>query len=200
MQDDKIVWSSKGTEDWVWSLSDDELIREVSEFDDDMEDYMDSDGEYDFDRLRSRLLPDWDYDPDYEDLEEYIIPEIEKQCYNGMIWFIGNYQRWDGGRHALGFFDDVEKGLQKVCYPNYDSTAVLYDDDGDLCFTEYSHDAPMGGTAMTLYSFKNAAAFDRANEDGEDYDLVYDYAEDFDMVEKWIDEGLLTPIDAKSIY
>ena len=131
------------------------------------------------------------------DLEESIIPAIENQCYNDMIWFIGNYQRWDGGHHALGFFDDVEKGIKKVCYPNYDSTAVLYDDDGELCFTEYSHDTPMGGTSMTLYSFKDAAAFDRANEDGEDYDLVYDYAEDFDMVEKWIDEGLLTPVSSK---
>ena len=126
MQDDKIIWSSNSIEDWVYGLSDEELIQEVSALDDDMDYYLDDDGEYDFDRLRSRLLPDGMYDPCYEDLTEAIIPAIEEQCYNNMIWFIGNYQRWNGGHRALGFFDDVE---------NFFNNDVL-NEESNVCFGE----------------------------------------------------------------
>ena len=213
--DDSVVWSSKAAEDWVYGLSDEEVLNECLssyEFYGDLDSYYeygdidpDSDGSddhdvthWDIDGLRGRLLPGDDYDPDYEELEYNIIPAIEKQCYDNEIWFVGNYQRWDGGHDALGYFDDVEKGILKVCYPNYDSTATLYyDDDGNLTFTESSHDAPMGGTAMTLYSFKDKAAYDAADdyqasieEDGS-VDYSKEYGPD---VKVWIEKGWFTPI------
>ena len=107
----------------------------------------------DIDRMLREITSNWDGEMELEDLTDVVIPEIEKQCAGNMIWAIGNYQRWDGGYHALGFYSDVEDGIRSLCYPNYDSSSALINDGGNLVFTESSHDAPVGGTAMTLYSF-----------------------------------------------
>ena len=172
----------------------------------------------DLDDARSRLsYKDDAWDPDYEDLEDSIAPAVAEQCYHNYLWMIGNYQRWNGGREALGFFTDAEQGLISTCYPNYDSTAELINDDGNLAFTEYTHDTPMGGTLMTLYSFKDKASFDAAEEyinteyTETDYEgnqrhipeywgyeaSIDDLAEDFNAVSAWIDNGWLTPVSAK---
>ena len=140
-----------------------------------------------------------DYDADYEDLKYDIAPAVAKQCYGGHLWFIGNYQRWDGGREAMGYYDDAEKGLVDVCYPNYDSHSWLVNEDGAVVFGESNHDAPMGGTSMTLYSFKDRQAYDAADNE-EDGDGVYYGNEDFASVKHWIEQGWLTPVDANKLF
>ena len=194
IDNDKVVWSSTGTEDYIYSSDRDTLLYDFGANLEEMD--------VDVDKLTDDELADTiaqyfaDPDFDYEDLREGVIPEIEKQCYNDMIWFVGKYQRWDGGRDAVGYFDHVAKGITDVCYPNYDSHSELYtDENGNLWFTEYTHDAPTGGTAMQLFSFKDRNAFDRADTDNEDgADGVYYDSEDPKTVHSWIEKGYLTPI------
>ena len=174
----------------------------------------------DIDRMLHYIMLDWDGEMELVDLTNVVIPKIEKQCAGNMIWAIGNYQRWDGGYHALGFYSDVEDGIKKLCYPDYDSSSALINDGGNLVFTESSHDAPMGGTSMTLYSFKDNASINAAedyiNEEYTEIDSdgvahkipeywgyeasVDDLAEDFEAVDEWIRHGWLTPIDANSLF
>ena len=172
----------------------------------------------DIDDMRSELANDEMSEViDYDNLVESIAPEIERQCHNNVFWMVGNYQRWNGGHSAYAFFDDVEKGLVKVCYPNYDSTADLINDNGNLVFTEYTHDAPMGGTYMTLYSFKDADAWNAAEDwlnteyteldyEGNERHIpeywgyeadISDVAEDADVLSAFIERGYLTPVSAK---
>ena len=174
----------------------------------------------DVDSMLQDITSGWDGEMELEALTNVVIPEIEKQCAGNMIWAIGNYQRWDGGYHALGFYSDVEDGIKKLCYPSYDSSSALINDRGNLVFTESSHDAPMGGTAMTLYSFKDNASINAAedyiNEEHTEIDSegvahkipeywgyeasVDDFAEDSVVVNEWIRRGWLTPIDANSLF
>ena len=174
----------------------------------------------DIDRMLQDITSNWDGEMELEVLTNMVIPEIEKQCAGNMIWAIGNYQRWDGGHQALGFYSDVEDGIRSLCYPDYDSSSALINDGGNLVFTESSHDAPMGGTAMTLYSFKDNASINAAedyiNEEYTEIDSegvahkipeywgyeasVDDLAEDFEAVDEWIRHGWLTPIDANSLF
>ena len=187
-------------------------------------DEMDADSipfkDMDINRMLQDITSDWDGEMELEDLTNTVIPEIEKQCAGNMIWAIGNYQRWDGGYHALEFYSDVEDGIRGLCYPDYDSSSALINDEGNLVFTESSHDAPMGGTAMTLYSFKDNASINAAedymNEEYTEIDSegvahkipeywgyeasVDDFAEDFEVVDEWIRRGWLTPIDANSLF
>lgn len=173
----------------------------------------------DIDSMLQDIMSDWDGEMELVDLTNSVIPEIEEQCAGNMIWAIGNYQRWDGGYHALGFYSDVEDGIRSLCYPDYDSSSALINDGGNLVFTESSHDAPMGGTSMTLYSFKDNASINAAedyiNEEYTEIDSkgvahkipeywgyeasVEDFAEDFEAVDEWIRRGWLTPIDANSL-
>lgn len=170
----------------------------------------------DIDLMLRDITSNWDGEMELLDLTNAVIPEIEKQCADNMIWAIGNYQRWDGGHRALGFYSDVEDGIRSLCYPDYDSSSALINDGGNLVFTESSHDAPVGGTAMTLYSFKDNASINAAedyiNEEYTEIDSegvahkipeywgyeasVDDLAEDFEAVDEWIRHGWLTPIDA----
>ena len=174
----------------------------------------------DIDRMLHYIMLDWDGEMELVDLTNVVIPEIEKQCAGNMVWAIGNYQRWDGGYNALGFYSDVEDGIRSLCYPDYDSSSALINDGGNLVFTESSHDAPMGGTSMTLYSFKDNASINAAedyiNEEYTEIDSegvahkipeywgyeasVDDFAEDFGAVDEWIHRGWLTPIDANSLF
>ena len=188
------IWASDAEYDYVESLDRDTLLNEFDFVFEDLPDDKDI-NEYSDDELKEKVHDyDYDLDVDHEDLVEGVIPEIEKQCYDNMIWFVGNYQRWDGGHSVVGYFDDVEKGVESVCYPNYDARTVLYEDkNGNVCFTEYSHDAPTGGTAMTLYSFKDRDSFDKADEEDEAGAVYYD-SEDPETVHGWIEKGYLTPI------
>ena len=192
-----VIWESDSFVDWIFRGD----IEELKQYLEDNREYMNIDDEEELSdsKIRDLVYDDYvnsDIDYDYEDLMETVIPEIEKQCYGDMIWFVGNYQRWDGGHDAIGYFDDVEKGIRDVCYPNYDSTAVLSrDENGNVVFSESSHDAPMGGTSMTLYSFKDRQSYEAADEDNEDgADGVYYDSEDPKTVHMWIEKGYLTPI------
>ena len=149
---------------------------------------------------------DYDYNPDYECLVETIIPNIEKKCYGGYLWLSGGYQTWRGNHSVWKLCDNIEKDIINICYPDYDSTAELFDDDGDLTFTEYSHDAPTGGTHIKFYSFKDRSAADRAvrvinkvwnieAEQGEAAELE-ELVDDGEAVNFWVENGLLTPIGA----
>lgn len=228
------IWSSTQNLDWVYDAPDDEIVN-VYAFDFweiplksgsvvDITDELDIDTippeDIDIDAMRRKIEYSWDGESEEAELTDTIIPEIEKQCAGNMIWAIGNYQRWDGGHQALGFYSDVEDGIRSLCYPDYDSSSALINDGGNLMFTESSHDAPMGGTAMTLYSFKDNASIDAAedyiNEEYTEIDSegvahkipeywgyeasVDDLAEDFDAVNEWIHRGWLTPIDANSLF
>ena len=225
---DNIVWSSTANTDfWLYDATDEDVIDQYSEYYDDDVILMDGESanidtvsadEMDVDEMRS-VLADDNYleELDYEELEQYIAPAVAGQCYNNYLWFIGNYQRWSGGHEALGFYDNAEDGLISVCYPNYDSHSELLNDDGSLVFTEYTHDTPMGGTYMTLYSIKDAdtwnAAEDWLNTEYTELDTegnerhipeywgyeadISDVAEDFDVVRELIERGYLTPVSAK---
>lgn len=219
---DDIIWNSNAAEDYIFSLSDNELVDELLDTTLDPASYLIdfpeedidftslSDDElyslsWDYDEIRNHLLPDFEfYDPDYEELDSRIIPNIEDRCYNGELWLIGNYQRWDGGHSALKYITNISKELVDICYPNYDTKAIIYDDNGNLAFTEYSHDAPVGGTSMIFYSFKDQASYDKAvdevaaevEEDWGYYPDMDDLGEDPEYLKRWIDEGLLTPISA----
>lgn len=188
------IWASDAEYDYVESLDRDTLLDEFNFVFSELPDDEDI-NEYSDDELKEKVHDYlYDLDSDHEDLVESVIPEIEKQCYGNMIWVVGNYQRWDGGHSAVGYYDDVEKGIEDICYPNYDARTVLYEDEnGNVCFTEYSHDTPMGGTAMTLYSFKDRDAFDKADSDDEEGAVYYD-SEDPETVHGWIEKGYLTPI------
>ncbi len=192
-----IIWESDSFVDWIFNGD----IEEVKEYLENNREYMNIDDEEELSdsEIRDLVYDDYvssDINYDYEDLVETVIPEIAKQCYGDMIWFVGNYQRWDGGHDAIGYFDDVENGIKSVCYPNYDSTAVLSrDENGNVVFSESSHDAPMGGTSMTLYSFKDKQSYDAADEDNEDgAEGIYYDSEDPKTVHMWIEKGYLTPI------
>ena len=169
------------------------------------------------DDMRSYLAyGDADYDADYEDLEMNIAPEIAQQCYNDYLWVIGNYERWDGGHIAFAFYDNAKKGVISICYPGYDSHSKLLDDDGNIVFTESTHDTPMGGTYMTLYSIKDENVWDAAEEylnndyivtdnDGKEWHIpeywgyeadILEISEDADALSALIDMGYLTPVRA----
>lgn len=206
-KDDNVIWRSDAEQDFIWYGDINEVI-EAYGLEDEVEEGLSED------ELRDRAYDEYIDMPDnldYEDLKERVIPMISKQCYNDYIWFIGTYKTWQKSNDAIGFYTDAEKGIEKVCYPGYDNTSVLYTDDkGEIVWTEYSHDAPMGGSDMKLYSFKDKAAFDRAveiademyeEEEGSTFKDDYGYYQDVDDVAEWsdwlnrvIDEGLLTGI------
>lgn len=201
---DNIIWDSEATYNYIYAADKDELLDDFMGCDEEeYEELVDKD----IDEIRDMAL---DYysglvenglDMDIEQLEEWIIPMIKKQCYNDCFWLVGNYQRWDGGTKAIGFMEEIAEGLLSVCYPSYDSHSWLYEEDGDILFSETNHDAPTGGTSMKLYSFKTPEDWNKAEEYLPDYGVddytLYDDATDFELVEKWIEKGLLTPIKNK---
>ena len=188
---DKVIWKSNGMSDYIWyEATDDEIIEQAQDYGYDLEDG-------DVDALRSKLA-DIESDTDYDDLKYNIAPEIDKQCPYSYLWLVGNYQRWDGGHSAIGFYTDASKGIISVCYPNYDSTSELYyNDEGNLSFTESSHDAPMGGTEMVLYRLRDEQAVDEIenlkDEYGDWYSITYS-GDDPDAIYRWVEKGLLVPI------
>lgn len=207
------VWKSDATIDyWMYQVTDEEILAEAEDFGIDIEEYTDeTTGEIDIESIRNQIV-DSDYDADYEDLKMNVAPAIAKECPSDYLWVVGDYQRWDGARAALKCYTDAEQGVMDLCYPEYDSISELfYDSDGNLSWTEYTHDAPMGGTHMTFYRFKDQNTFDEFDrgeyEDPNDiayYGKYYygevDYAcEDPDVVRAWIEQGILVPIKSLSL-
>ena len=117
---------------------------------------------------------------DFEDLQNMFDSEYgEFTDYSNYdtIYVVGDYQRWDGGHRVSAVFENgLADAVKRVCYPGYDNTATLYkDENGNLTFTESSHDAPMGGTSLNFYC------------------LTDDNAE-FDSVDEAIESGVLIPV------
>lgn len=140
-----------------------------------------------------------DKDYAYEDFMESVLPEIEKQCAGGYLVFCGEAANWHSRGHAakITTIDDVDKLL----YDGYEKTVVISVDNGNLFYTEYSHDVPTGFT-LGLYSFKSdediqkAEAFLKEYLEDEEFDMYYFTSEyvGCDSVDKLIEQGLLTPI------
>lgn len=192
-----IVWKSDSTQNYYWFDATDDEIIQLGEDLDLLDDFIDDDGNVDVSGLRDRLV-DYDDEADYDDLVMNVAPAIARQCPGNYLWLIGNYQRWDGGHHALGFYKDAARGIVDACYPGYDSTSELYyNDEGYLAFGESSHDAPMGGTEMVLYRLRDDRAEDEIeamqDEYGDWYSITY-AGDDIGAVEKWIESGILVPI------
>lgn len=204
---DNVIWDSEATRDWLWGLTKDEKVRKLFDAgysEDDFAEYDDDGNVVDFDEdtIDDLLLDRYcgsDYDADYEKLQNKVAPAIAKQCYGGYLWLLGNYQRWNGGHTAMGYYSDAENDIVDICYPRYDSHSWLSNEDGKVVFGESSHDAPMGGTSMTLYSFKDRESYDDADndEDGEGVDFG---CEDIASVKRWIEQGWLTPVDANELF
>ena len=135
----------------------------------------------------------------YEDFMESVLPEIEKQCAGGYLVFCGEAANWHSRGHAakITTIDEVDK----LIYGGYDKTVVISVDNGDLFYTEYSHDVPTGFT-LGLYSFKSdediqkAEAFLKEYLEDEEFDMYYFTSEYVGCagVDKLIEQGLLTPI------
>lgn len=195
--DAKTIWSSSATRDYYYDAPIDELRQEIYEEGNISDEEV---AEMDENEIRDYFLDDpwyWD-EADEEDLKNNIIPEIENQCSNG-LWLAGDYQRWDGAHAAMFYSEDVENGVIEVCYPGYDATTELVRDmDGRVYFTEYSHDAPMGGTAMYLYTITDLdksleIADEIYPEDDWEHEL-YEVAEDAKWIKACIDRGVMVPV------
>lgn len=192
------IWSSNQEEEYWNSKSLDELRQEFKN----NYDYEDVNGvpfeeatEEDFLEF---FMPE-DRDFAYEDFMESVLPEIEKQCAGDYLVFCGEAANWHSRGHAakITTIDDVEKLL----YDGYEKTVVISVDNGNLFYTEYSHDVPTGFT-LGLYSFKSdediqkAEAFLKEYLEDEEFDMYYFTSEYIgcDGVDKLIEQGLLTPI------
>lgn len=137
----------------------------------------------DIEKGRDLILDD-DYiaggECDLEDLqnmfdEEY--GEFTDYSKYDTIYVVGDYQRWDGGHRVSAVFENgLADAVERVCYPGYDNIATLYkDENGNLTFTESSHDAPMGGTSLNFYCLTDDDA-------------------DFDSIDEAIESGVLIPV------
>lgn len=197
---DDVIWGSHETYDyWAYKADDDEVVDEAINLglieEEDVEEQS-----FDIEDLRNEIANDeWiSFDSDREDLMQNIVPEIEKQCPNG-LWLTGDYQRWDGSHGAVAHYGDVEEGVEKLCYPNYDArTELVRDTDGRVYFTEYSHDAPMGGTAMYLYTLTDVdksleIADEIYPEDDWEHEL-YEVDSDSKWIKACIDAGVMVPV------
>lgn len=212
---DNAFWSSEATVDEILSSNDREYL--IDTFLWDYDDYKEEDEESVYDRsiedLRELAYNQYVGSDalafDYEDLVTNLIPEFEKQANTTYpyLWVVGNYQKWDGGHEAFGFYEDIEEGILDICYPDYESTSSLcVDENNNVYFTETNHDTPMGGTLMYLYYFDDTM-IDEATEialelDGyqsddeyfEDYGYYCDweyYKDTIEWVSKAIDKGVL---------
>lgn len=198
-----LVWSSDAQQDYYFGMDKDELINEIESMGE-VEDFLrirgyDDIEEADEDELRSFLLPN-DIDLDYEDFTESVMPMIKEQCANDVLVLWGKAANWRGAYDA-GAVIDIDE-FKKYIYPDYDAISEIYSDNGNLYYTQSSHDTPMGGTAMYLYSFKDNEAYknachlcDEKDDDGSvmwdgDFETDAGYAE----IAKAIEMGYLTPV------
>ena len=193
-----LVWSSTAQQDYYFGMSDDELRKEVrsiksdEEFEDDFGYSID---EADEDDLLSVLMPD-DVDLDYENFEQNIVPMVEKQCkdYNETLVLFGSAANWQGSREACAIISADE--FEDYIYPNYAANTKIYSDNGALFYTQSSHDTPMGGTAMYLYSFKSDDDYEKASHLCDTEDWEGDFVDDAEYKEvgEAIKQGFLTPV------
>lgn len=196
-EETKQVWSNTQTTDY-WYDADIEEIKSALEDND-----VDYDG-WSEDEMRDYFVhDDFNGEADYEDFEYFILPAIDKQCYDDVLVLFGDYARWDGSRGVAKVLPKVEK-LEGYFYPNYDATIKLFQDETGLYYTESNHDTPMGGTKIYLYSLKNTEDVEKLDKwcaENGDFDPEYDYSVDilkdhlgYTDIKDIIDKGILTPI------
>lgn len=200
LNESKKIWSSNQEEEYYSNLTREEMLQicdyngwDTIDNGTPVEDASDEE-------LRAYITPDFeDYDGGaYEDFIEAILPEIEKQCVGDFLVFYGEAANWHHRGEAAKVINIDE--LESIVFPNYDATTSINVDNGNLIFSESSHDVPTG-FSMGLYSFKSDDDFMKAEEelkkifDDEDFDMYYfkDYV-GFNEVKALIESNLLTPI------
>ena len=200
LNESKKIWSSNQEEEYYSNLTREEMLQICDDNGWDtigngtpVEDASDEE-------LRAYVTPDLeDYNGGaYEDFIEAILPEIEKQCVGDFLIFYGEAANWHSRGEAAKVINIDE--LESIVFPNYDATTSINVDNGNLFFSESSHDVPTG-FSMGLYSFKSDNDFMKAEEelkkifDDEDFDMYYfkDYV-GFNEVKTLIESNLLTPV------
>ena len=200
LNESKKIWSSDQEEEYYNNLTREEMLQicdyngwDTIDNGTPVEDASDEE-------LRAYVTPDFeDYNGGaYEDFVEAILPEIEKQCVGDFLVFYGEAANWHSRGEAAKVINIDE--LESIVFPNYDATTSINVDDGNLIFSESSHDVPTG-FSMGLYSFKSDNDFMNAEKelkkifDDEDFDMYYfkDYV-GFNEVKTLIESNLLTPV------
>ena len=198
LNESKKIWSSDQEEEYYNNLTREEMLQicEYNGWDTidngtPVEDASDEE-------LRAYVTPDFeDYNGGaYEDFIEAILPEIEKQCVGDFLVFYGEAANWHSRGEAAKVINIDE--LESIVFPNDDATTSINVDNGNLIFSESSHDVPTG-FSMGLYSFKSDDDFMNAEKelkkifDDEDFDMYYfkDYV-GFNEVKTLIESNLLT--------
>lgn len=193
-----VIWSSDQEEEYYFNLTREEMLEICKENGwDELDDGTPIEKATD-EELREYITPDDTSSGALEDLEEFIIPEIKKQCEGDILVIFGEAANW----HSRGPAAKVIKidELESFLLPDYDAITRIIVDNNNLGFRQSTHDVPTGFT-MYFYSFKDEKSFMRAEEilkryfDDEYFDMYYfeDYA-DYKSVEKLVDENLLTPV------
>ena len=200
LNESKKIWSSDQEEEYYNNLTREEMLQicdyngwDTIDNGTPVEDASDEE-------LRAYVTPDFeDYNGGaYEDFVEAILPEIEKQCVGDFLVFYGEAANWHSRGEAAKVINIDE--LESIVFPNYDATTSINVDNGNLIFSESSHDVPTG-FSMGLYSFKSDNDFMNAEKelkkifDDEDFDMYYfkDYV-GFNEVKTLIESNLLTPV------
>ena len=200
LNESKKIWSSDQEEEYYNNLTREEMLQicdyngwDTIDNGTPVEDASDEE-------LRAYVTPDFeDYNGGaYEDFVEAILPEIEKQCVGDFLVFYGEAANWHSRGEAAKVINIDE--LESIVFPNYDATTSINVDNGNLFFSESSHDVPTG-FSMGLYSFKSDNDFMNAEKelkkifDDEDFDMYYfkDYV-GFNEVKTLIESNLLTPV------
>ena len=200
LNESKKIWSSDQEEEYYNNLTREEMLQicdyngwDTIDNGTPVEDASDEE-------LRAYVTPDFeDYSGGaYEDFVEAILPEIEKQCVGDFLVFYGEAANWHSRGEAAKVINIDE--LESIVFPNYDATTSINVDNGNLIFSESSHDVPTG-FSMGLYSFKSDNDFMNAEKelkkifDDEDFDMYYfkDYV-GFNEVKTLIESNLLTPV------
>lgn len=99
--------------------------------------------------------------------------ETQNSLYGYGYIIYGQTQRWNGRyeTHSYKTYDTLKEAIE-ACLPRYEATSRFYiAENGDLCYRESSHDAPMGGTKYIIR---------KLSKRGADYmiDHQYEYGED----------------------
>lgn len=195
-----VIWSSDQEDEYYSNLTRDEMIEICNDNGWNELDNGTPIEEATDEELREYITPDYDdmFNMALQDLEEAIIPEIQKQCEGDFLVFFGEAANW----HSRGPAAKVIKidELESLLFTDYDATSKIIVNDGNLGFFQATHDVPTGFT-MYFYSFKDGESFMKAEEilkkyfDDEEFDMYYfeDYA-DYKAIEKLVDENVLTPV------
>ena len=195
-----LVWSSTAQQDYYGRMSKEELISEIESDFGNFDEFLvwggfDSIEDVTEDDIREYYLPS-DIDLDYEDFIENIMPMVEKQCndYNETLVLFGSAANWQGSREACAIIRAED--FKDYIYPDYDAHTKIYSDNGALFYTQSSHDTPMGGTALYLYSFKSDDDYEKASHLCDTEDWEGDFADDAEYKEvgEAIKQGFLTPV------